>query len=298
MDVRHRSSLRVVAAFVLVVLAISGSGAIGFYAGRVSTDLFPRPKPPSLASSSDDQIGGFDDLVQRWNRYVALSDGYLAPDPYRGMLDSGVVKWFHDVKYMEFAAYLPPRLNPKLSENPHTVVWWENRDDFEETWYAYADGTWKRVPYGKQQYEDTDWRSKLKAAGYPEWRSTEEAEAWLAKNRGSLVWDEQLHLYAFRPTVPSTQAAAIDGNVSDIHLEEGLNGPELSVEGFKRLISTAKPLSPTDPSMKGWSYAPWYSGSFSGPGGTFHFQLFLGGRGTLTSPDGSSGLFSFEGDAK
>lgn len=71
-------------------------------------------------------------------------------------------------------------------------------------------------------------------------------------------------------------------------------GPPLTTGAFVTLMKTATPLSVTDPTVRDWSYAPWYSGSFVSRDGAYSFQLYLSGRGLLVTPSGKRGLFRFE----
>lgn len=71
----------------------------------------------------------------------------------------------------------------------------------------------------------------------------------------------------------------------------GFSGDDvMDDETFRALYAQAVLLEPDVPD--GWHYAPRCSGSFRCNMDTYHFTLFLGGRGMLTAPDRKRGLFS------
>lgn len=94
----------------------------------------------------------------------------------------------------------------------------------------------------------------------------------------------------FLPELPTSD------DIQEVSLQPVLNleqGGQLTAESFKRLMSTARPLDPADPSVAGWAYAPWYAGTFQTSDGSHRFELYLGNRGRLMLPDGRVGLFDF-----
>ncbi len=111
---------------------------------------------------------------------------------------------------------------------------------------------------------------------------------------------EFVRVNQWQQPVPSIDLKAIPQveDIRDVKLTETLNagqdGPALTPKQFKHLIESARPITTDDPSIAGWSYAPWYSGTFVTNEGTYKFQLFLGGRGRLTTPAGTTGIFSFD----
>lgn len=66
---------------------------------------------------------------------------------------------------------------------------------------------------------------------------------------------------------------------------------ELGIESFKQLMAMAKALDARDPDLVFYHLAPWYRGSFVALGETYLFDLYLGGRGKITSHDGKFGWF-------
>lgn len=89
---------------------------------------------------------------------------------------------------------------------------------------------------------------------------------------------------------------SIPHDIYNLRLSKGLNASEgkvLTIDSVKKLLAAAHLLNPTEASLKEWSYAPWYFGTFIGPDGEYHYELFLGGRGRLTTPNGEVGFFSF-----
>ncbi len=70
-------------------------------------------------------------------------------------------------------------------------------------------------------------------------------------------------------------------------------GAGLTLESFQRVLEHASLLQ-TDPFADGWSYAPSYRGSVRGADISYACELFLGGRGALTSPSGRRAFFQFD----
>lgn len=64
-------------------------------------------------------------------------------------------------------------------------------------------------------------------------------------------------------------------------------------ESFRKALATAKPLDASDKSLRTWAYSPTEWGTFRTKEGTYHFMLFLGGRGQLKTPSGKVGMFSY-----
>jgi hypothetical protein len=64
-------------------------------------------------------------------------------------------------------------------------------------------------------------------------------------------------------------------------------------ETFKALPASARPVDSNEKSIHTWAYSPICNGTFKTRDGTFGFQLYLGGRGMLTTPSGEKGIFSY-----
>jgi hypothetical protein len=58
-------------------------------------------------------------------------------------------------------------------------------------------------------------------------------------------------------------------------------------------MTTAKPMSASHPGIVAWHYAPWCRVAFTTWAGKSSVQLFLGGRGVLTQPNGERGMFEY-----
>lgn len=75
-------------------------------------------------------------------------------------------------------------------------------------------------------------------------------------------------------------------------LDRALYGGALDAVGLRAMLDAATRVSRCDPSVQAWHYAPWTSGTFTVAGGRrYAVQLFLGGRGVLTAPDGRTTMF-------
>src|SRR3954469_13753143 len=69
--------------------------------------------------------------------------------------------------------------------------------------------------------------------------------------------------------------------------------PDLGDESFRRLMAGAKPIPATHPGIVAFHYAPWCRVEFTDRTGKNTVQLFQGGRGVLTQPNGERGMFEF-----
>jgi len=66
-------------------------------------------------------------------------------------------------------------------------------------------------------------------------------------------------------------------------------GTPLDEAAFRKLWKHARPLSPEDPILNSWHYAPWAIVKFTTDTGLYELELFLGGIGFLEIPGGASG---------
>lgn len=73
--------------------------------------------------------------------------------------------------------------------------------------------------------------------------------------------------------------------------------PVLTAARARELLAAAKPIDPADPEIHRRAYASWYNGSFTTDRGMYRYQLFLGGYGLLTTPEGKYGLFAYTSHA-
>lgn len=184
----------VFAAFAIFVLG-SISGAL---LDRIYVFWFG-PKTYARYNDLDAEVNSFNRFVDLWNGYVRSHDGVIPTDPYRGLIDSGTVESYALLRGIVFEGSLPPRINPDLEQNPRRTVFFEVRNDLEEVWTVFADGTWSRVSFKDDAKQDSDWHGALANAGYPEWKSAREKDAWIAENRDKLVWDAQKKIYVVAP---------------------------------------------------------------------------------------------------
>jgi hypothetical protein len=71
----------------------------------------------------------------------------------------------------------------------------------ESNWEYYADGSWAKVPVVNRSAVDagsTDvdkWVHDFPKTGLSDWKVPGERDAWVAKNKNRLRWDEQLREY-------------------------------------------------------------------------------------------------------
>ena len=71
----------------------------------------------------------------------------------------------------------------------------------------------------------------------------------------------------------------------------------LSVLGeseFLILLDKAKPIQPKSEILLNWNYSPWYSIEFTTLSGNYKLELYLGGLGTMTLPNGKKGAVMFD----
>ncbi|MEP7329219.1 MAG: hypothetical protein ABI777_08395 [Betaproteobacteria bacterium] len=69
--------------------------------------------------------------------------------------------------------------------------------------------------------------------------------------------------------------------------------PKLDEQGFRLLMTSASAISVDDPRIRNFHYAPWCRAAFATPSGRVEVELFLGGRGMLTQPNGDRGMFAY-----
>lgn len=68
----------------------------------------------------------------------------------------------------------------------------------------------------------------------------------------------------------------------------------MTEEAFRAILDSAEPISPGDPSIPNWHYAPWYVVEFELDHSHYEVLLFLDGqRGLMTLPNQNSGYFSY-----
>ena len=63
----------------------------------------------------------------------------------------------------------------------------------------------------------------------------------------------------------------------------------LSEQEFLNLLDHAKVVEPENELLFNWNYSPWYMIEFTTSCGNYHLQLYLGGLGVLTLPNGEKG---------
>jgi hypothetical protein len=77
--------------------------------------------------------------------------------------------------------------------------------------------------------------------------------------------------------------------ITEVTVTPGLNAGRVqppSAAAVPGLVATAVPLTPTDPAIDQWQYAPWYTASFTAVGRRWSLNAYLGGLGLLTDDAG------------
>ena len=77
-------------------------------------------------------------------------------------------------------------------------------------------------------------------------------------------------------------------------IKHSTDSPDLDTALLIDLFVRAKPVHPDDNLLSNWSYTPWASIIFTTPQGSYKLNLFLGGLGMLTLPDGRKGAVLFD----
>lgn len=95
------------------------------------------------------------------------------------------------------------------------------------------------------------------------------------------------------PDLVTLSAMPTVESVSELAASCFAKEPPLDAVVFRALLSTAAPVKSSDPSIQQWHYAPWCNVAFRAGGQRYTAQLFLGGRGILTTPSGKNGMFSY-----
>ncbi|HVF10272.1 MAG TPA: hypothetical protein VNA16_05690, partial [Abditibacteriaceae bacterium] len=110
----------------------------------------------------------------------------------------------------------------------------------------------------------------------------------LAHQSSASQWPSKLTTLKALPSSESMTMLELNPSLNADH------GGRVDEGGFKRLMNTAKPLDASDPIIKGWHYAPGYSGRFFTKEGMYQFSLYLGGLGWLLAPKQGEGMFLFD----
>ncbi len=106
----------------------------------------------------------------------------------------------------------------------------------------------------------------------------------------------RLNTEALRPLSTLSELPAAD-ELSQVKLQPFPSDKSynlLDAKQFVALWRTAKPIAADDKMLRDWQYAPWYNGSFQTPKGRYSFGLYLGGLGSLSTPDGKRGMFQMK----
>jgi len=105
-----------------------------------------------------------------------------------------------------------------------------------------------------------------------------------------------LNVAALRPLSTLSELPAAD-ELSQVKLQPFPSDKSYNMLDEKQFVAlwrTAKPVAADDKLLHDWQYAPWYSGSFQTPKGRYSFGLYLGGLGSLSTPDGKRGMFQMK----
>lgn len=146
---------------------------------------------------------------EHWRAYAKATDGWIASDPYRDMIEKGIVQEYSALADVRFVRFLPPRVNPAIEENAKFPVFSVPVQEGESAWICYADGslefhTWEEL----KRTPDTDWQQKFRALGIPVWQSVQERDAWIAANRDKFTWNAQEKLFFPKGVAKSSGSAS------------------------------------------------------------------------------------------
>ena len=126
------------------------------------------------------------------------------------------------------------------------------------------------------------WASRLEAIG-------PKAEPWF----GPPIFEEGgRKVHTFRRLPKSSDIYALKLSSWPNATLPGLK--PLTLANFGRMLDKMKPVRADDENTKLGGRAPWYDGRFETADGEFQFRLYLGGNGTLATPDLKAGWVSFE----
>lgn len=105
-----------------------------------------------------------------------------------------------------------------------------------------------------------------------------------------------LNAERLRPLSTLTELPAAD-ELSQVKLQPFPSDKSYNILDEKQFVAlwrTAKSVAADDKMLRDWQYAPWYNGSFQTSKGRYSFALFLGGLGSLSTPDGKRGMFQMK----
>lgn len=87
----------------------------------------------------------------------------------------------------------------------------------------------------------------------------------------------------------------IASEILNLSMHHSFNSKSVLDESkFLLLLDKAKIVQPNDKILKQWNYAPWYSIEFTTSSGKYNLQIFLGGLGIMTLPDGTKGAIMLD----
>ena len=82
-------------------------------------------------------------------------------------------------------------------------------------------------------------------------------------------------------------------DVVSINVRHSFPGSLFKELEFYNWLRNAKPLQPNDEKLLQWNYVPWYSVELVTASGNYEFNLYRGGLGIVTVPNGSKGAIMF-----
>ncbi len=193
---------------VCVVVGLLVAFTAGFWCGSWSIHTVFRgdKNDPEVR----DEFDRFQSLSEDVFEYIQSRDGWIPADAYRGLIDANVVPEYAYFIFGEkpielFQQNTPCRINVEIARNVRAPFFYVGREDLEEVWVTYLDGTCKRESYselagtghlGGFAEVQMRWRYTFhQKYGYPYWVSAAEKKDWCLKNRHKLKWDSMERAY-------------------------------------------------------------------------------------------------------
>jgi hypothetical protein len=98
----------------------------------------------------------------------------------------------------------------------------------------------------------------------------------------------------FRPDFVLIEKLPTASHILTLKMHHFYSSSVLNESEFLILLDKAKTIQPGSEILLNWNYSPWYSIEFTTSSGSYELELYQGGLGTLTLPNGKKGAVMFD----
>jgi hypothetical protein len=188
--------------------AVACIGIAGFVAGLLLGSCRPPDARVGGADASEvrDMERDVDKILAGFARLIADREGIVPSDLYGELVKGGFVDSFRSFIIHEGTVpvfeplWLPAKLNASLQKNAKIILF-ILRGPNGQQWIGFCDGTWMKYAASETRVVSdliSTRDSLLRKAGYPNWRTVSERDAWIKANEKTLVWDDNLRIYRIK----------------------------------------------------------------------------------------------------